>query len=239
MNEQPDPIDAVMKVLKREAQRRRKKTDWERVENALETIFAELALARILRGLNGQGKSVAEKYRRVWVPDASITEARELLSRAKKAFAAAQSLPIRLSEFATKTYGNAGLSLMPWKAVKAYTDALANLEPSVDTLEHMFEETLFKAGKTRGMKGPLLERVIGTPIEHFLQGLIPLWHEATGSEVLGKKFESIAKELIEATLPNDNAGNRPEIKEMKRQIENAKRRGEVVQTQWTHIKPKL
>jgi len=129
---------------------------------------------------------------------------------------------------------NAALATKPGRdAVKAYTDASAELESCIDTLKKMFEETLSQAGETRGMKGPLLERVIGTPIQHFLQCLIVLWREATGRKVLGEKFECIAKELIEAILPDDE-GNRPQIGNLKRQIENAKRCGEVVQTEWTH-----
>jgi hypothetical protein len=130
---------------------------------------------------------------------------------------------------------NAALATKPGRdAVKAYTDASAELESCIDTLKKMFEETLSKAGETRGMKGPLLERVIGTPIQHFLQCLIVLWREATGRKVLGEKFECIAKEFIEATLPDDEFGNRPQIGDLKRQIENAKRCGEVVQTEWTY-----
>ena len=230
MNEQADPIDAVLKVLKRVAQRRKKKTDWESVERDLRAFFAELALAYspIVRGLKG------ETWRGVGVPDANITEARELLTAAKKAFCAAKSLPTILQNFAVRTYGDAGRSSLPRVAMKAYIDALLELERCRHTLKDMFEETLTKAGKTKGMKGPLLERVAGTPIEHFLQRLIWLWQEATGSGVLGESFEGVAKQLIEAASPADAAGKRAEIGHLKRQIENAKRRGPAVQTPWTH-----
>ena len=224
MNEQADPIDAAINVLKRVAQRQKKKTDWEKVDRDLRTVFVRLALANSteVRGLMG------ETYRRVGLPDASVTEAKELLSAAKKALRAAQSLPKVLPNFAVRTFGDAGLTSIPSEAMKAYVDALAELEECLDTLEEMFEETLSKAGRTQGMKGPLLERVVGTPIQHFLQRLIPLWREATGSKVLADRFEDVAKQLLDA------AGNRREIGDLKRQIENAKRRGELVQTQWTH-----
>jgi hypothetical protein len=98
----------------------------------------------------------------------------------------------------------------------------------------MFKETLSTAGKTRGMTGPLLERVVGTPKQQFLQRLIQLWQEATGSRVLGESFVDVAKQLIEAASPGRAAGKRAEIGHLKRQIENAKRRGAAVQTPWTH-----
>jgi hypothetical protein len=225
MNEQADPIDAAIKVLKRVAQRQKKKTDWEKVDRDLRAVFVQLALANSteVRGLMG------ETYRRVGVPDASITEARQLLTAAKNAFRAAKRLPTVLSSFAVKTYGDAGRSSIPWEAMRAYTDAVTELEECLDTLEDTFKETLSKAGKTKGMKGPLLERVIGTPIEHFLQCLIVLWREATGRKALGEDFEDIANWLFVA------AGNRREIGVLKRKIENAKRRGEIAQTPWTHM----
>jgi hypothetical protein len=224
MNEQADPIDAAIKVLKRVAQRQKKKTDWEKVHRDLGAIFAQLALANSteVRGLMG------ETYRRVGLPDASVTEAKELLSAAKMAFRAAKKLPTVLPRFAVKTYGDAGRSSIPWEAMRAYTDAITELEHCLDALGDMFMETLSKAGKTKGMKGPLLDRVVGTPIEHFLQCLIVLWREATGRKALGEDFEDIANRLVVA------ASNCREIKVLKRRIGNAKRRGEIVQTQWTH-----
>jgi hypothetical protein len=229
MTTERDAITDAIADFKKAASRRRKRTDWEKVERDLGAFFAELALARspVVRGLKG------ETYHRVGVPDASITESRELLRAAKKAFAAAKRLPTVLPNFAVKTFGDAGRSPIPWKAMRAYTDAIPELALCLETLEKMFKETLSKAGKTQGMKGPLLERVIGTPTEHFLQRLIRLWQEATGSR-LGEPFEGVAKRMLEAALPHDAAGNRPEIGNLKRQIENAKRRGEVGQTLWTH-----
>lgn len=230
MNKQADPIDTVIIVLKRVAQRRKKKTDWEKVDRDLRAYFAELALVSnpVARGLTG------ETYRLVGVPDASITEARELLRGAKKAFAAAKSLPTVFPNFAVRTYGAVGRHSISWEAMKTYTDALAELETNFNTLEDMFKETLSTAGKTRGMTGPLIERVVGTPIQQFLQRLIRSWQEATGSRVLGESFEDVAKQLIEAACPGDAAGKRAEIGHLKRQIENAKRRGEFVQSPWTH-----
>jgi hypothetical protein len=230
MTTERDTIIDAIADFKKVAMRRKKTTDWEKVALDLRAIFAELALATspVLRGRSG------ETYHRRGEPAASITEARELLSGAKKALAAAKSLPTVLANFAVRTFGSVGPTSISGEVVKAYTDALAELELCLDSLEDMFKETLSKAGNPKGMKGPLLERVIGTPVEHFLQRLIRLWQEATGSRVLGKSFEDIAWRLIEATLPDDDSGDRPKFRELKRQIENARRRGEVVQTPWTY-----
>jgi hypothetical protein len=124
MNEQADPIDAAINVLKRVAQRQKKKTDWEKVDRDLRTVFVRLALANSteVRGLMG------ETYRRVGLPDASVAEAKELLSAAKNAFRAAKRLPTVLSSFAVKTYGDAGRTSIPWEAMRAYTDAVCATE---------------------------------------------------------------------------------------------------------------
>ena len=196
MSEQADPLDAAITLLKREGQRRKKKADWEKIERDLGGCFAELALANrpVVHGMkgkfrdaNGKGhRMMGKAYRRVGVLDASITEARELLGKARKAFHAAKSLPTLLSSFAERTYGYAGLTLIPSQAVKTYTDALAELEPCIDTFENMLKETISKVGKTQGMKGPLLERIVGTPRQHFLQHLNSIVARGNREQELGK-----------------------------------------------------
>jgi hypothetical protein len=113
--------------------------------------------------------------------------------------------------------------------MRTYADLLAKLEPCLDAFDHMHKGTLSKAGKTQGMKGPLLQKVVGAPRTIFLQRFIQLWRGATGRNALGEDFEGIAEQLIGAALPSTRT------KGLKRQIENAKRRGPVVQTGWTHI----
>jgi len=222
MNEHRDVIDQTIFTLKEIAADRGHAPNWVKIENDLRAVFAQLSLdhSPVVRGLKGA------YYR---TPDASMTEAKEMLSEAKEAMGSAKSLPTLLSKFAARTYGNAGLISMPFETKNTYTDALAEYEQVFDTLERMFEETLSIAGTTKGMKGPLLERVVGTPIQHFLQFFIALWREATGRKVLGEKFSGAAKQLIEATLPDDK-----EIGDLKRQIGNAKRRGPAIRTRWTY-----
>jgi hypothetical protein len=209
MKERPDVVDEAIATLKKIAARHGHAPNWSKIERDLESFFVQL-------------------YYRAGLPEASITEARQLLGETSDAISAAKSMPKLMLKFAARTYGDEILPSIPWEAMKTYSDALAVLESCVDTLEKMFMETLSRAGKTKGMKGPLLDRVVGTPIEHFLRCLIGLWREATGSKVLGKRFEDVAKEMIEAAFTDDHAGDRREIGDLKRQIENAKRRGEIV-----------
>jgi hypothetical protein len=56
MNEPADPIDAAIKVLKREGERRKKKVDWEKVERDLEDVSPQLALANspVVHGSEGR-----------------------------------------------------------------------------------------------------------------------------------------------------------------------------------------
>jgi hypothetical protein len=57
VNEQADPVDTAIKVLKRLAERRKKETDWESVERDLRAFLTELALANTpeLRGVKSYG----------------------------------------------------------------------------------------------------------------------------------------------------------------------------------------
>lgn len=230
MTIEQDVISEVVAVLKK-AKRRNKTTDWKKIDRELRSIFAELTLVNtpVVRGTKGKA------YHQVGAVTANITEARALLSDAKRAFRCAKSLPTLLANFAARTYGDAGLSSIPWEDMRTYADLLAKLEPCLDAFDHMHKGTLSKAGKTQGMKGPLLQKVVGAPRTIFLQRLIQLWRGATGRNALGEDFEGIAEQLIEAALPSDVARNDTRTKGLKRQIENAKRRGPVVQTGWTHI----
>jgi hypothetical protein len=221
-------LSKVIADLKKEAKRRGKTTDWAKVNRDLRAFVAELTLAHspVVRTKSGR------YYYRVGVPTANVTEARDLLSKARKAMLAAESLPTRMSKFADRTYGSAGLTVIPWPSAKTYADALAELKKCLDTFEDIFKKTIAKIGKTQGIKGPLLDRVLGTPTEHFLQRLIAVWREASGSKTLGGRFQAVANQLLLISLPYDKTGSPPEIKDLKRQIENAKRRGPIVQTPW-------
>jgi hypothetical protein len=229
MNEEKrEPIDVIIGDLKEAAKRLNHRPDWDRLEANLRAFVAELSLLSETTFRTEKGCT----FRRVGAVTASVTEARELLGTAKKSAAAARSLPVLLSKFAETTYGNPGLMLIPRLASKIYVLGLDELDACLVTYEEMLKKTIARAGNVKGAKGPLLEKIIDTPRVRFLRRLIPWWREATGRTRLGETFQELAKKLIEITLPHDAEGRLAEIGDLKRQIENAKRRGPLVLNEW-------
>ena len=49
---------------------------------------------------------------------------------------------------------------------------------------------------------------------------------------MGERFQDVAKQLMEIALPSDSEGRPAEIADLKRQIENAVRRGPIVRSEW-------
>jgi hypothetical protein len=62
-----------------------------------------------------------------------------------------------------------------------------------------------------------------------------MWHDATGRETLGEKFETAAKQLLDMGLPYGADGRPRETGILKRQIETARRLGPIVETESTRI----
>ena len=227
MTKEIDAIDAILRVLKRVAKRRNHTPDWAQIERDLRAFVAEFTLANSIRIRTLKGV----EYRQRGAVTARVAQSRGLLQRAKASLAAARSLPALLSEFAETTYGDAGLTLIPSQAAKNYAAALDELDACLLAYEEILKQTVARAGITRGAKVPLLHMMIGTPTVRFLQRLIPLWREASGQKSLGERFQDVAKQLMEIALPSDSEGRPAEIADLKRQIENAVRRGPIVRSE--------
>ena len=221
-----EPIDAIVKKLKASHARRGHQPDWGRLGAALRAFVAELGL-----DFWPGGEKVAS-YRRVGAATASVTDARALLEEAKKSAASARELPKRLGKFAAATFGRPGLTLIPPLAVKNYVLAFEELDACLSQYEELLKKTLALSGNMKGAHGPLLSKTTSPPIVRFLQRLIPWWREATGREPLGEGFEDLAKQLLEITLSPDSKGQRAEVGDLKRQIENAKRLGPTPRNEW-------
>src|SRR3954451_7419288 len=129
--EKREALDVIIGNLKEAAKRVHHQPDWVRLEADLRAFVAELILATQTSVRTEKGYT----YTRALAVTATVTEARELLRKARRSAKAARALPELLSTFGRTTFGSAGLTLMPLRASMIYVLALDELDDCLLTYE--------------------------------------------------------------------------------------------------------
>lgn len=131
----------------------------------------------------------------------------------------AARLPSMMATLAISVFGPPGQVFVDRRDVASYVDQLGKLQAALTMYEALIDEAVRSLGQTRGRKGPLVDHLIGTPAQRLLFELRRIWREATGGARLGEAFEGMAKSIMDAYWPRQNA----ETGDLERQIEGAKR----------------
>ena len=182
-----DPIPDAIKMLKQRGQKNRKKVNWSDVERDLRSVCVEYQLSH--------------KDYHTGQPTAGVASARRQVRQALYAAEVAARLPRLMATLALTVFGPPGHSFVDRRDAEAYVAKLDKLRTALSKYETLVDEALRSLGTVKGRKGPLVDHLIGTPMQRFLAQLRRIWRDATDGARLGEDFKDIAKSLIDAFDP--------------------------------------
>jgi hypothetical protein len=200
-----DPIPDAIKALQRAGRKNKQPVNWVDVEKDLRAVCLDYQFS--------------DRRYPLGQPTAGIASSRRQVAQAQRAAVMAARLPSMLAALAISVFGPPGQSFVDRRDVELYVDQLGKLQAALAMYEALIGKAVRSLGPTRGRKWTLVDHLIGTPVQRLLFDLRRIWREATGGARFGEAFEGMAKSIMDAYLPRQNA----ETGDLERQIEGAKK----------------